>query len=104
MLATESGYIVSMDTEKCGIASALLGAGRETKESEIDYSAGIILHKKTGDYVEKGQSLATFYTSRVELFEAAMKTYSEAIELKPQAPVPELLIYARVTRNEVERY
>jgi len=104
VLATESGYIVSMDTEKCGIASALLGAGRETKESEIDYSAGIILHKKTGDYVEKGQSLATFYTSRVELFEAAMKTYSEAIELKPQAPVPELLIYARVTRDEVERY
>ncbi len=104
VLATESGYIVSMDTEKCGIASALLGAGRDTKESEIDYSAGIILHKKTGDYVEKGQSLATFYTSRVELFEAAMKTYSEAIELKPQAPVPELLIYARVTRDEVERY
>ena len=104
VLATESGYIVSMDTEKCGIASALLGAGRETKESEIDYSAGIILHKKTGDYVEKGQSLATFYTSRVELFEAAMKTYSEAIDLKPQAPEPELLIYARVTRDEVERY
>ena len=104
VLATESGYIISMDTEKCGIASALLGAGRETKESEIDYSAGIILHKKTGDYVEKGQSLATFYTSRVELFEAAMKTYSEAIELKPQAPEPELLIYARVTRDEVERY
>ena len=47
VLATESGYVVSMDTEKCGIASAMLGAGRETKESEIDYSAGIILHKKT---------------------------------------------------------
>ena len=104
VLATESGFIVSMDTEKCGIASALLGAGRETKESEIDYSAGIILHKKTGDYVEKGQSLATFYTSKVELFEAAMKTYSEAIELKLQAPEPEPLIYARVTRDEVERY
>lgn len=104
VLATESGYIVSMDTEKCGISSALLGAGRETKESEIDYCAGIILHKKTGDYVEKGQSLATFYTSKVALFEAAMKTYSEAIELKAQAPKPELLIYARVTRDQVERY
>ena len=42
-----------MDTESCGIASAMLGAGRETKDSGIDFAAGIIIHKKVGDYVEK---------------------------------------------------
>ena len=104
VLATESGYVVSMDTEKCGIASAMLGAGRETKESEIDYSAGIILHKKTGDYVEQGTSLATLYTSKVELFENAMKTFSSGIELSSKKPEEEPLIYARVTREQVERY
>ena len=104
VLATQSGYVVSMDTEKCGIASAMLGAGRETKESIIDYSAGIILHKKTGDYVEQGSSLATLYTSKVELFENAMKTFSSGIELSMKKPEQEPLIYARVTRDQVERY
>lgn len=44
--AKESGYITFMDTESCGIASAMLGAGRETKDSGIDFAAGIIIHKK----------------------------------------------------------
>lgn len=104
VLAIESGYIASMDTEKCGIASSLLGAGRETVDSEIDYSAGIVLHHKTGEYVEKGQSLATLYTSKVELFEASKKMYTEAIELSDEKPEAVKLIYARVTRDNVEKY
>lgn len=52
VLAKKSGYITFMDTESCGIASAMLGAGRETKDSQIDFAAGIILKKKVGDYVE----------------------------------------------------
>ena len=46
VLAKKSGYITFMDTESCGIASAMLGAGRETKDSQIDFAAGIILRKK----------------------------------------------------------
>lgn len=46
VLAKKSGYITFMDTESCGIASAMLGAGRETKDSQIDFAAGIILKKK----------------------------------------------------------
>ena len=45
-----SGYIYSMDTESLGIASVMLGAGRETKDSIIDFSAGIIINKKYGEY------------------------------------------------------
>ena len=40
--------------------SVMLGAGRETKDSEIDYTAGIIIEKKTGDYVKKGERIAVF--------------------------------------------
>ena len=49
VLAKKSGYITFMDTESCGIASAMLGAGRETKDSQIDFAAGIILKKNVGD-------------------------------------------------------
>jgi pyrimidine-nucleoside phosphorylase len=57
------GYIGSIRSELIGKASVILGAGREYKESTIDYGAGIILHKKTGDKVSKGELLAELYTS-----------------------------------------
>ena len=63
VLAKKSGYITFMDTESCGIASAMLGAGRETKDSQIDFAAGIILKKKVGDYVEAGEPICLLYTS-----------------------------------------
>ncbi len=57
------GYITLMDTEKIGIVSCNLGAGRITKDDEIDAFAGIVLCKKTGDYVKRGQALAYLHTS-----------------------------------------
>ena len=102
--AEESGYITFMDTESCGIASAMLGAGRETKDSEIDFSAGIIIHKKVGDYVEKGESLATMYASKEELFEAAAKRYLSAVTQKETRAEEEKLIYARVSKEQVEYF
>ena len=52
--AEKDGYISSMNTEKIGISSVILGAGRESKEDSIDFAAGIVLKKKTGDAVKKG--------------------------------------------------
>lgn len=104
VVSEESGYIAHMDTENCGIASSMLGAGRETKESSIDYSAGIILHKKVGDYVEKGDVLAVLYASKEELFDAAAKRYVNALTFAKERPADEPLVYARVTKDEVERY
>lgn len=101
--AAESGYITFMDTESCGIASAMLGAGRETVDSIIDYTAGIILHSKVGDYVEKGQSIATMYASDKDLFEAAGARYEKAVVLGEKKPEEKPLIYARVTKDAVER-
>lgn len=57
------GYIISMESEKIGLAALALGAGRKTKESSIDYTAGILLNKEYGEYVKKGELLFTLYTS-----------------------------------------
>ena len=102
--AEKDGYITHIDAEGCGIASAMLGAGRETKESEIDYTAGIILHKKTGEKVEKGDVLAALYTSKEELFEAAAEKYKKSIFIEEEAPKKEPLVYARVTPKGIEKY
>lgn len=102
VLARESGYIAHMDTEGCGIASCMLGAGRETRDSVIDYTAGMILRKKTGDYVEKGEALAVLYTSREDLFADAEEKYIDSITVSQEKPAAEPLIYARVTAAGVE--
>lgn len=102
--AKKTGYITAMDTEKCGIASSLLGAGRETKDSEIDFAAGIIISKKVGDYVEAGSEIATLYASDEKLFAAADAKYEEAITIEEQQAKAEPLIYARVTKEAVEKF
>lgn len=104
VLAEKEGYIVSMNTESCGIASSMLGAGRITIDSEIDFTAGIIIHKKTGDKVAKGDVLATMYTTKPELFDAAVKCYQEAVVIGEEKPKEQPLIYARVTKDGVQRF
>ena len=85
--APQDGYITHMNTEQCGIASVMLGAGRTVKDGPIDYSAGIVMHKKTGDVVRAGESIATLYASRESLLVNAAKTYLEAITFGKTAPV-----------------
>ncbi len=65
-LSSESGYVSSMQADGIGLVSLHLGGGRVTKESVIDLGVGLVLHKKTGDYVEKGESLATIHASSLE--------------------------------------
>lgn len=63
ILATESGYIKDINALDIGLGAMKLGAGRATKEDNIDPDVGIIVHKKVGDQVEKGESLATLYNN-----------------------------------------
>lgn len=58
-----SGYVKHIECDEIGVCSLILGGGRETKESDIDLRVGLVLHKKVGDYVEKGDSLATIYAA-----------------------------------------
>ena len=104
VVAPASGVITHINTEEIGITSVALGAGRETKESDIDYQAGIILHKKTGDKVNVGDVLGTLYSSSFEKIQNSEKMFLEAYTIeKDVEEVPAKLIYARVTENNVER-
>ena len=86
VIAPQDGYIIHMNTELCGIASVMLGAGRTVKDGPIDYSAGIVMHKKTGDAVSMGERIATLYASDESLFTNAAQTYLVAITIGNTAP------------------
>lgn len=103
VIAEKSGYITHMNTELCGIASSLLGAGRLTKDSLIDHTAGIVLCKKVGDQVQKGDVIAVLYASEEELFAASEKKLIRAVEIHADRPEKMPLIYARVTKQGIER-
>ena len=87
VIAPQDGYITHMNTEQCGIASVMLGAGRTVKDGPIDYSAGIVMHKKTGDAVRMGERIATLYASDESLFTNAAQTYLAAITIGNTAPI-----------------
>lgn len=87
------GYIEHTDAEKIGLASVILGAGREKKGDPIDSSAGIVLKKKTGDRVEKGDTLAIFYTDDESKIKEAKREFFEAFTFGNKKPPAQKLIY-----------
>ena len=89
----KEGFISHTDAEKIGIASVILGAGREKKGDPIDPSAGIILKKKTGDFVEKGQTLAVFHTDDSTKVKDAEKEFFDALTFSDTKPDDQKLIY-----------
>ena len=104
VLADRDGYIVKMNAEECGIASVVLGAGREKKDSPIDFSAGIMMMKKYGEQVRKGEKLATLYTSKKESLAEAERMYKEAVVIGDEKPAAEPLVYARVEKDNIIKY
>ena len=88
--AKESGYVHRILAEDIGIACMTLGGGRETKESAIDLSVGIILEKKNGDAVRDGEVLATIYGNDDAKMQAAYEKIAHAYEIakEPAAFVP----------------
>ena len=103
VLAEESGYMSAMNAERVGIASVALGAGREKKGDSIDMAAGIILERKTGDYVEKGEVLATLLTSDEKRLDDGERIFREALSFGSEQPSREPLFFARVSRDGVEK-
>lgn len=90
--AKENGYLSSMDTEGIGITAGLLGAGRETKESTIDHSAGIIMKKKLGDRVQKGDVVAELYTAEKERLMRASAYMEGRFRISDAKPEPIKLV------------
>ncbi len=90
--AAESGYVRAIEARKIGLASQQTGAGRATKEDDIDLSAGILLHKKVGDAVSEGDLLASFYGNDAGKVESAVRMASEAFSISSQpVEAPQLI-------------
>ena len=87
LLSDKEGYISRIVCDEVGICSLILGGGRETKESKIDLSVGIVLQKKVGDYVKKGDKLAVIHANNEDKAEEAacrlLKAYS-ITDTKPE--------------------
>ncbi len=84
-----SGYVSELDAMEVGMATVLLGGGREKKGDPIDYSVGIELEKKIGDYVEKGEPLLYIHANDLSRLEEARQRLLRAFafsESEPQAP------------------
>ncbi|MCM2980936.1 MULTISPECIES: pyrimidine-nucleoside phosphorylase [Niallia] len=94
--AKESGYVAEITADSIGTAAMLLGAGRATKESEIDLAVGLVLRKKIGDKVEAGESLVTIYSNTEEV-DDVIKKLDENIKLSPNEVKAPTLIYEIIT-------
>lgn len=94
--AQESGYITSVNTEGYGLSALTLGAGRNKVGDTIDYTAGIILNKKTGDKVEKGEVLAVLYSNDEKRFEVASQKLLQSTVIGKEKPSKKPLLISRV--------
>lgn len=101
---TKGGYITHINTQQVGIASVMLGAGREVKDAPIDHSAGILLYKNIGDRVEEGEPLALLLTGDGKKAREAEKTLLAALSVGREKPVVPPLIHAKVDGSGVTRY
>ncbi|KNY25042.1 pyrimidine-nucleoside phosphorylase [Pseudobacteroides cellulosolvens] len=98
------GYIASIRTDSLGIASMILGAGRENKDSIIDYSAGIMLEKKTYDKVSKGDVVARFYTNNKKSIDNAAQILDSSITISNDNLQMRPLILAYIDSSGVNKY
>ncbi len=97
VMNTEEGYVSRILAEEIGLASLVLGGGRLTKESEIDLSVGILLHKKRGDLVHSADALATIYANDMEKAKEAYGRIVRAYEIGKE-PVEEVSMVKGVIR------
>ena len=74
--------ITHIRCDEIGMVSLILGGGRETKESKVDLSVGLILYKKCGDHVRKGEPLAILHANSREKLEEAKKRFLEAYRIE----------------------
>lgn len=94
--APETGYITRLNAEECGLAAVELGAGRETKDSPIDYGAGIVLLKNKGDTVTKGEPIARLYAQRSDLCQRGRERFLSALKVGQEPPAMGPLILERI--------
>ena len=102
--ANKCGYINKIEAEEVGMSAMILGAGRESKEDILDLSAGIMLEKKVGEYVNKGDILAYMHFNKEDKFESAKERFINAYSIINKKAEPKKLIYGVVTKEEIKKF
>jgi pyrimidine-nucleoside phosphorylase len=102
--AEESGYVNKIVAIEVGLAALVLGAGRETKESQIDLAVGVVLNKKVGDYVEKGEPLAYIHVNDISKLKDCEERLKRAFQITKEKPEHRPLIFGVVTKEGIQRY
>ena len=95
--APRDGFVSRIICDEVGICSLILGGGRETKESVIDLSVGLVLQKKTGDYVKAGEPLVQLHANDERKAEEAEKRFLAACVISDAAPEKTPLIKAVIS-------
>lgn len=88
----KEGYVHRIDSLSVGVSAMKLGAGRKTMDDVIDMSAGVVLSKKVGDKVEKGELLCTAYTN-IEGFDEAIAELRNAFEIDMKRPAHRPIVH-----------
>lgn len=102
LLSETEGYIRKMDCKKIGITSMELGAGRRFLTDVIQFGAGIKLHKKTGDYVNKGDLLATLYSDDMDQLAKGEVLFLESLEFADERPAQRSILKATADKDKTE--
>ncbi|GGD00145.1 pyrimidine-nucleoside phosphorylase [Pontibacillus salipaludis] len=89
--AKEAGFVSEIVADELGTAAMMLGAGRATKESEIDLAVGLYLNKKVGDYVEVGESLLTIHSNQEDVEDVKQKLYENITITTNKVEAPTLI-------------
>ncbi len=102
--ADHSGIVTSMNTRQLGLISLSLGAGRRTKEDEIDPSVGFIMHVRLGDRVQPGDPLAEIHARSEVEYRHAESAIRDTIKITESEPASHPLIYAVLTREGTQLF
>lgn len=102
--APVSGYINSIVCDEVGICSLILGGGRETKESEIDLSVGLIINKKVGDFVDKDDVIATIHGNDMSKIDEASKRLLKAYHISDKPIDKQTIIKGFVKKDSIVKY
>ena len=86
IVAPKAGFVSHIECDEIGVCALMLGGGRETKESIIDLSVGLVLQKKVGDYVEEGEALALMYGNDIAKMDAAESRFLNAYTFTDEKP------------------
>lgn len=95
------GYIYSIDARKIGIAAQMLGAGREKKGDPIDYSVGLVMKARRGDYMQAGAPICRMYVNDERNLEEARNLVCQAIQLKDERPQEVPIVHFAITDMDI---